>query len=169
MSTTSDTTAASSTQIDNCNSERSSSVISSDMSPTHNEPKSCSASSTSIESDRLALPSSGSSDNKILDCIATKTSYQNKGDDILLQTSHNTFSSLQNNLSRPKFPTKYHEMLQPLSPVTTLPVESVIRRPLPNKTHITEHDIHLQKKFHSLVDSAATCQVSKATATAEDN
>ena len=169
MSTTSDTTVASSTQIDNCDSERSSSVISSDMSPTNNEPKPCSASTTNIENDRLALPSSISSDNKRSDCIATKTSYQNDREDLLFQTAQNPFSSLQNNLSRPKFPTKYHEMLQPLSPVTTLPVESVIRRPLPNKTHITEHDIHLQKKFHSLVDSAATCQVSKTTATAEDN
>jgi hypothetical protein len=129
MSTTSDTTVASSTQIDNCDSERSSSVISSDMSPTHNEPNSCSATTTNIENDRLALPSSISSDNKRSDCIATKKSYQNDREDILLQTTHNTFSSLQNNLARPKFPTKYHEMLQPLSPVTTLPVESVIRRP----------------------------------------
>ena len=71
--------------------------------------------------------------------------------------SHNQqLTAAVQNTSRPKFPTKYHEMLQPLTPVTTLPVEEVVRRPLPMKTHVTEHDVQLQDQFHLLVNRATS-------------
>ncbi len=50
---------------------------------------------------------------------------------------------------KPKFPTKYHEMLQPLSPVTTLPVWSRNQQrhyqPLPVKP--TDINVQLQIEF----------------------
>jgi hypothetical protein len=140
------------------------------MSPVYNEENSSSTSHESTDNKRLPFTSSKLSDNSGLNCNANKSSCNGTEDDNSSSpSSHNTFSNTQVSSSRLKFPTKYHEMLQPLSPVTTLPVEEVIRRPLPNKTHITEHDLQLQKQFHSLVDNATTCQVSKTTTANNEN
>ena len=159
MSTTSDT-ATSSVQSENHSTEDQNSVLP-NMSPVYDETSSCpspknpGSTSTSISSqssDKTMRQTENRCDNR---ANRNTNNYQNQ--------SQNSFSNFQGNASKPKFPTKYHEMLQPLSPVTTLPVEEeVIRRPLPNKTHITEHDIQLQKQFHSLVDSA-TCPLPKTT------
>jgi len=144
-------------------------TLSTDMSPVYNEETPCSSSHKSTDHKSLAFTSSQLSDNSGLKYSANKSSF-NRTEDVNSSrpSSHNTFSNSQVSSSRLKFPTKYHEMLQPLSPVTTLPVEELIRRPLPNKTHITEHNVQLQKKFHSLVDNATTCQAASKTATANN-
>ena len=51
---------------------------------------------------------------------------------------------------KPKYPTKFHEMLQPLSPVTTLPVDTVVG-PVPSRTHQSKHDAVLQEDLYKLV------------------
>lgn len=55
---------------------------------------------------------------------------------------------------KPKFATKYDEMLQPLSPMTYLPVESLML-PLPNKTHRPNYNVQSQKQFRNLLESRA--------------
>ena len=165
MSTSSDT-GTSSIQSDHSEDQ---SALSTNMSPVYKEANPCSSSHTSTDNKRIPFTSSKLSDTSGLKNDANKSSCNGCEDDNSSNpTSHNTFSNPQVNSSRLKFPTKYHEMLQPLSPVTTLPVEEVIRRPLPNKTHITEHDVQLQQQFHSLVDNATTCQVSKTTTNNEN-
>ena len=160
MSTTSDT-GTPSVQSDIYNPEDQSAVCT-NMSPVYNEAKPCSSIHTTTETERLQYNVSEVTGTSVPTYSSNKNSLNKSEDDNSSRTSsHNTFSNTKVNSSRLKFPTKYHEMLQPLSPVTTLPVEEVIRRPLPNKTHITEHDVQLQKQFHSLVDNATTCQVSK--------
>jgi Ankyrin repeats (3 copies) len=58
---------------------------------------------------------------------------------------------------KPKFATKYDEMLQPLSPMTYLPVESLM---LPTKTHQANFNLASQKQFRSLLESkAATSEI----------
>jgi hypothetical protein len=168
MSTSSDT-GTSSIQSEIQHSEDQS-TLSTNMSPVYTEENSSSSSHESTDNKRLPFTSSKLSDNSGLKCNANKSSCNESEDDNSSSLSNqNTFSNTQVRSSRLKFPTKYHEMLQPLSPVTTLPVEEVIRRPLPNKTHITEHDLQLQKQFHSLVDNATTCQVSKTTTANNEN
>ena len=62
-------------------------------------------------------------------------------------------SSLSNN-KQPRFATKYNEMLQPLSPVTTLPVET--RQGLSiHKTHKSDFDAQLQRQFQNLLGIAS--------------
>ena len=51
---------------------------------------------------------------------------------------------------KPKFATKYDEMLQPLSPMTYLPVESLM---LPPTTHRPNFNQASQKQFRSLLES----------------
>jgi hypothetical protein len=58
----------------------------------------------------------------------------------------------------PRFANKYEEMLQPLSPVTILPTPHNVK-PLPLKTHISDHDIKLQSRFHDLVNVADNVEV----------
>jgi len=57
-------------------------------------------------------------------------------------------------VKKPRFSTKYDEMLQPLSPATTLPV-----RTKPNfvitKTHRSHVEQRLQDQFHSLLELAS--------------
>ena len=53
---------------------------------------------------------------------------------------------------KPKFATKYDEMLQPLSPMTYLPVESVM---VPMRTHRANFNIQTQKQFRSLLETRA--------------
>ena len=164
MSISSDTTTASSQQSDNYSSEDQCSVPP-NMSPVYNETSSCSKSQN--QSINKAYTSSQASDKRNI--RQEGNSYDFRGARNVQNSSQNSFSNYQGNPAKPKFPTKYHEMLQPLSPVTTLPVEEeVIRRPLPNKTHVTEHDVQLQKQFHSLVDSA-TCPLPKTTDKAATN
>jgi hypothetical protein len=47
---------------------------------------------------------------------------------------------------KPKFATKYDEMLQPMSPMTYLPVESVM---IPMKTHRANFSTQSQKQFRT--------------------
>jgi hypothetical protein len=62
----------------------------------------------------------------------------------------NSDSSLDEYRSKmPRFANKYEALLQPLSPVTTLPVEA--RRPLPPRTHKSAHDVKLQNQFESVI------------------
>ena len=161
MSTSSDTATSSSIQSENHSSEDQSSVIS-NMSPVHTDSSSCSDFQNAASN--KAYSSSQSSDKSMMRYSESRNDNQtNSNSHTFYNSSQNSFSNFQGNSSKPKFPTKYHEMLQPLSPVTTIPVEEeVIKRPLPNKTHVTEHDIQLQKQFHSLVDSA-TCPLPKTT------
>ena len=56
---------------------------------------------------------------------------------------------------RPRFANKYEEMLQPLSPVTVLPLRSSI----PHRTHRSSLDVKLQRQFHQLVSLADEHQV----------
>ena len=167
MSTTSDTATSSSIQSESNSSEDQNSVISR-MSPAFSDTSSCL--NPQNPATNKVFSSSQSSDKNIL----RQEEYRNdnratRNSQTFHNSSQNTFSNFQGNPSKPKFPTKYHEMLQPLSPVTTIPVEEeVIRRPLPNKTHVTEHDVQLQKQFHSLVDSA-TCPLPKTTDRATTN
>jgi len=53
---------------------------------------------------------------------------------------------------KPKFATKYDEMLQPLSPMTYLPVESLL---LPPTTHRPNFNQASQRQFRSLMESNA--------------
>jgi hypothetical protein len=54
----------------------------------------------------------------------------------------------------PRFATKYDEMLQPLSPVTTLPVAT--KSPLSiHKTHQSTFDAKLQRQFQNLLGFAS--------------
>jgi len=166
MSTTSDTTTTASIQSDSYSPEEEG-FESADMSPVYNEESPSSSSNASIDVHSLASISSSSSDKGGFEHKIDNSAFNSHKDNHEFNhSSQNTFSSLQGSASKPKFPTKYHEMLQPLSPVTTLPVDEVIRRPLPNRTHVTEHDIQLQKQFHSLVESA-TGQVSKSATTTD--
>ena len=54
---------------------------------------------------------------------------------------------------KPKFPTKYHEMLQPLSPVTTLPFRSAPTEqpPPPVNVKSSEFKVQLQEEFLKLM------------------
>ena len=55
---------------------------------------------------------------------------------------------------KPKFPTRYHEMLQPLSPVTTLPPPEASRQQQPhlNQKHLPSFlNVELQNEFHELM------------------
>ena len=56
---------------------------------------------------------------------------------------------------RPKFANKYEEMLQPLSPVTTLP--SKVR--CPQKTHLSHTDPRLQNQLHNLLGVASIDEI----------
>ena len=51
----------------------------------------------------------------------------------------------------PKFANKYEEMLQPLSPVTTLPCEVV--SPRPSRGHGIARDEKLQNEFNTVIES----------------
>lgn len=51
---------------------------------------------------------------------------------------------------KPEYPTKYHEMLQPLHPVLSVPVETIV------PTHSSSVNIQLQEQFDSLL---RICQV----------
>lgn len=62
-------------------------------------------------------------------------------------------SSLSNN-KQPRFATKYDEMLQPLSPVTTLPVETKQGISI-HKTHKSDFDAQLQRQFQNLLGIAS--------------
>jgi len=53
---------------------------------------------------------------------------------------------------KPKFATKYDEMLQPMSPMTYLPVESVM---IPMKTHRANFSTQSQKQFRNLLETKA--------------
>ena len=55
---------------------------------------------------------------------------------------------------KPKYATKYDEMLQPMSPMTYLPVESLML-PVPNQTHRPNYNVQSQKKFLSLLETRA--------------
>ena len=143
-----------------------------DMTPTYNAKTVSSNSDDQAHKVRLDNGSSISSSN----CVALESmnnqNYSNKFEEShnfkKLPSQHNS-NSLQGSSTKLRYPTKYHEMLQPLSPVTTLPVEEVVRRPLPNKTHQVDHDIHLQKRFHSLVDTATSSLSKSTTTTTIDN
>jgi len=54
---------------------------------------------------------------------------------------------------KPKFATKYDEMLQPLSPMTYLPVESLT---LPAKTHRANLNVTSQQEFRNLLESKSS-------------
>ena len=58
------------------------------------------------------------------------------------------------NSKQPRFATKYDEMLQPLSPVTTLPVETKQAISI-HKTHKSSFDAKLQRQFHNLMGFAS--------------
>ena len=55
---------------------------------------------------------------------------------------------------KPKYPTKYHEMLQPLSPVTTFPPANITNDPssLTSKQKPIPWDVHLQQEFDMLLN-----------------
>ena len=165
MSTTSDT-ATSSVQSDNTSSNAElNTFTTTDMPPIYNEEMPSSNPNKHIHKGASAIGSTISNDNSSLEFKTNESSSKNGvGCNNIQQSNQNDSNPLQNCTSRLKFPTKYHEMLQPLSPVTTLPVDEVVRRPLPNKTHQVEHDVQLQKQFHSLVDTA-TSPLSKTTTT----
>jgi hypothetical protein len=55
---------------------------------------------------------------------------------------------------KPKFATKYDEMLQPMSPMTYLPVDSLML-PIPNQTHRPNYNVQSQKKFLNLLETRA--------------
>ena len=55
---------------------------------------------------------------------------------------------------QPRFATKYDEMLQPLSPVTTLPVETKQGLSI-HKTHKSSYDVQLQRQFQNLMGIAS--------------
>ncbi len=59
-----------------------------------------------------------------------------------------------NVVKQPRFSTKYDEMLQPLRPVTTLPVRTKPNFVI-NKTHRSHVEQRLQDQFHSLVELAS--------------
>ena len=61
-------------------------------------------------------------------------------------------SSLNN--KQPRFATKYDEMLKPLSPVTTLPVETKQGLSI-LKTHKSSYDVQLQRQFQNLMGIAS--------------
>ena len=50
---------------------------------------------------------------------------------------------------RPKFPTKYHEMLQPINPITTLHVETRTKSIVP--THKSKVNAELQQQFLNIL------------------
>jgi len=56
---------------------------------------------------------------------------------------------------KPKFATKYDEMLQPLSPMTMLPIES-LSLPTDSLVHRNSFNSQLQKEFRQLIESSAT-------------
>ena len=56
---------------------------------------------------------------------------------------------------QPRFATKYDEMLQPLSPVTTLPVATKSSILSINKTHKSSFDAKLQRQFQNLIGFAS--------------
>lgn len=68
--------------------------------------------------------------------------------------NHTTTFSFVN--KKPKFPTKYHEMLQPLSPVTSFPPTNITTEItlLNNATQkpTTKADVQLQKQFDLFID-----------------
>ena len=67
--------------------------------------------------------------------------------------NHTTTFSFVN--KKPKYPTKYHEMLQPLSPVTSFPptnVPTLIDNVKQNPT--IKEDVQLQKQFDLLIDDS---------------
>ena len=58
---------------------------------------------------------------------------------------------------KPKYPTKYHEMLQPLSPYTTLSPELSVRNKSIESNNLKEQiptkiDVQLQEKFNQLIN-----------------
>ena len=164
MSTSSDTVTTASIQSDSYSPEEVS-VEAEDMSPIYNEETPSSSSNASVDAHTLSSIPSSTSDKRGSEQTVDNSAFNNrKASHAFNHSSQNSFSALQGSASKPRYPTKYHKMLQPLSPVTTLPVEEVIRRPLPNRTHVTEHDQQLQKQFHCLVESA-TDQVSNKTTT----
>ena len=59
------------------------------------------------------------------------------------------------NNKQPKFATKYDEMLQPMSPVTTLPVATKPSILSINKTHKSSFDAKLQRQFQNLIGFAS--------------
>lgn len=84
--------------------------------------------------------------------------------DMQVATSGYPTSSPYHRINKqPRYATKYDEMLQPLSPVTTLPVETSSsasrKRHLVSatihKTHQSPVDAALQKQFHSLLSIAS--------------
>merc|ERR1711997_997107 len=57
---------------------------------------------------------------------------------------------------KPKYPTKYHEMLQPLSPVTTFPPSNIVNDPgsSTSKQKPITWDVKLQQEFHMLLNES---------------
>jgi len=59
---------------------------------------------------------------------------------------------------KPKYPTKYHEMLQPLSPYTTLSPLMSEETKITESNHLKEQmptiDVQLQEKFNQLINSS---------------
>lgn len=49
----------------------------------------------------------------------------------------------------PKYANKYEELLQPLSPVTTLPCDVI--QPLPSRSHASDFNAQLQSQFESVI------------------
>lgn len=97
----------------------------------------------------MSMSSSDMSPSSVSDCDQDSKSPRLK--------RSNSDGSLGYINKQPRFATKYDELLQPLSPVTTLPVQS--RKPLPIRTHRSEHDIVLQRQFQSIVGLADTAEV----------
>merc|ERR1711997_89964 len=55
---------------------------------------------------------------------------------------------------KPKYPTKYHEMLQPLSPVTTFPPVNTTDLTSLNMNQKPKTDVQLQERFNALIDES---------------
>ena len=55
---------------------------------------------------------------------------------------------------KPRFPTKYHEMLQPLSPVTTFPPVNTTDLTSLNMNQKPKTDVQLQERFNALIDES---------------
>lgn len=70
-----------------------------------------------------------------------------------MSTSANQNDKVQFTNRKPKFPTKYHEELQPLSPSTVLPVSAVV-----TPTHASGVNADLQRQFLGLVLRGCSAQ-----------
>jgi len=78
---------------------------------------------------------------------------KNCDNDMTTDSLHSHFQFVN---KKPKFPTKYHEMLQPLSPVTTFPPPNITTTTnftlLNTKQKAMKTDMKLQEQFTLLID-----------------